>query len=111
MICKNLNEQILVIGYSFRDEPINTVILEKMKDHANSQLIIINPEANGVVENLYSSSSEKLNWKIPKHGLFKFSGKFGSDEVWEYLTRIQRVSDSQDPSFDPTVFEHDKKYI
>lgn len=97
--------KLLVIGYSFRDEPINTAILENMQDIDNSQLIVINPKADDVIENLYNNAPVGFSWKIPKNRLFKFSGKFGSSEVFEYLRKIERVSDNQDPDFDPSRFE------
>jgi len=97
--------KLLVIGYSFRDEPVNTAILENMRDQNNSQLIVINPKADDVIENLYDNVSESFSWKIPKNRLFKFSGKFGTSEVFEYLRRIESVSDNQDPDFDPAKFE------
>jgi hypothetical protein len=101
---KNIRwSKLLVIGYSFRDEAINTAILENMKDTIASQLIVINPNADEAIDNLYSNLSERLQEKIPKHRLFKFRGKFGSPEVYEYLSRIERVSDNQDSTFDPDV--------
>jgi len=97
--------KLLVIGYSFHDMPINTAILENMRDIDNSQLIVINPKADDVIENLYNNAPKAFSWKIPKNRLFKFSGEFGTSEVFEYLRRIERVSDKQDIDFDPTKFE------
>jgi hypothetical protein len=97
--------KLLVIGYSFRDEPINTAIIENMKLNKKSQIIIISPKPDEVLENLYNNIPEGFSWKIPKNRLFKFSGEFGTSEVFEYLHRIERVSDNQDPDFDPTKFE------
>jgi len=96
--------KLLIIGYSFRDEPINTAILENMKYTNHSQLIVVDPEVDKVVENLYQCVPESVKWQIPKHRLFKFSGRFGSNEVYEYLQRIERVSNNQDPTFDPSAF-------
>jgi hypothetical protein len=96
--------KLLVIGYSFRDEPVNTAILENMKYTDNSQLIVIDPEVDRAVDNLYQYVPDSIKWQIPKQRLFKFSGKFGTDEVYEYLQRIERVSDNQDPTFDPSAF-------
>ena len=96
--------KLLVIGYSFRDEPINTAILENMKYNDKSQLIIVNPDANKVVENLYQFVPESLKWQIPKHRLFTFSRMFGTSEVYDYLKRIERVSNDQDSTLDPNVF-------
>jgi hypothetical protein len=94
-----------ILNYSFRDEPINTAIIENMKINKRSQIIIISPKPNEVLENLYQNIPENINWKIPKNRLFKFSGEFGTPEVFEYLQRIESVSDHQDSDFDPTKFE------
>ena len=100
---KNINwSKLLVIGYSFRDEPINNAIIERMKIDENSQLIVIDPKVEEVVDNLYSNISPSLVWTIPNHRLFKYQGKFGSSEVYEYLKRIERVSNTQDLTFDPS---------
>ncbi|MFX1537995.1 MAG: hypothetical protein ACFFDI_27695 [Promethearchaeota archaeon] len=102
-IFKNIRwSKLLVIGYSFRDEPINTAIIENMMLNEKSQLIIINPRPDEVLDNLYSNISEKIKWRIPRHRLLKFSGKFGSPEVFEYLKKIERISDNQDVDFDPS---------
>ena len=102
---KNIRwSKLLVIGYSFRDKYINDAILENMKYNDPSQLIVINPDADKVIENLYSSTSE-MNWKIPKHRLYKFSGHFGTAEVCKYLARIEQVSDNQDTTFDPAALQ------
>jgi hypothetical protein len=42
--------------------------------------------------------------EIPERRIFKFSGKFGSSEVFEYLKKIERVSIDQDENFDPSDF-------
>ncbi len=97
--------KLLVIGYSFRDEPINTAILENMIRNDKSRLIVINPNADDVVENLYSNSSRKLNWKIPKHRLFKKSGKFGTEEVIKYISYLSKVNEYLPSSFDPSILE------
>lgn len=94
--------KLLVVGYSFRDEPINTAIIENMQLYDKSQLIIINPQPDQVLKNLYNNISENITWKIPERRIFKFSGNFGSPEVFEYLKRIERVSIDQDKNFDPS---------
>jgi hypothetical protein len=71
----------------------------------NSRLIVINPNPDEALENLYQHSHENIKWKIPKQRLFKFSGKFGSEEVFKYLSRIERVSINQDTTFGPTQLE------
>jgi hypothetical protein len=94
--------KLLVIGYSFRDEPINMAIIENMMLNKESQIIIIDPNPKEALDNLYSNISENITWRIPRHRLFTFEGKFGSDEVFEYLQKIKSVSYDQDVSFDPS---------
>jgi hypothetical protein len=100
---KNIRwSKLLVIGYSFRDRYVNDAILENLKYTDPSQLIVIDPDVDKVLENLYANTSVS-NWKIPKHRLYTFSGKFGTLEVCKYLSRIEHVSDNQDTTFDPSV--------
>lgn len=89
--------KLLVIGYSFRDEPVNTAIIENMRLYEKSQIIIINPRPDEVLENLYSNIPESIKWRIPEYRIYKFGGKFGSSEVFDYLKSIERVSYDQDP--------------
>ena len=63
--------KLLVIGYSFRDEPVNTAILENMREIENSQLIVINPKTDDVIENLYNNAPEGFSWKIPQESLIQ----------------------------------------
>ena len=89
--------KLLVIGYSFRDEPINTAIVENMMLNEKSQIIIINPKPDEVLGNLYDNIPENIEWRIPEYRIFKFAGEFGSPKVYEYLKSIERVSDDQEP--------------
>lgn len=89
--------KLLVIGYSFRDEPVNTAIIENMMLNEKSQIIIINPRPDEVLKNLYSNIPENITWRIPKYRIYKFDGKFGSNEVFDYLREIERVSYDQEP--------------
>jgi len=89
--------KLLVIGYSFRDEPINTAIIENMKLNKESQIIIINPNPDEVLENLYNNIPGNIEWRIPEYRIYKFAGEFGSPIVYEYLKSVGRVSDDQEP--------------
>ena len=42
---------LIAIGHSFRDDPINVAILERLKN-SGAKLIVINPEAETVVQNI-----------------------------------------------------------
>ena len=45
---------LIVIGYSFRDAPVNTAILERLsaQEGPNPKLIVINPHADDVIKHL-----------------------------------------------------------
>ena len=77
-----------------------SVLLKFQRGHSHQH-----SARDDVIENLYNNAPEGFSWKIPKNRLFKFSGEFGTTEVFEYLRRIERVSDNQDADFDPTKFE------
>lgn len=42
---------LIVIGYSFRDDPVNTVILEQLEKGDDCQIYLIDPEADETVYN------------------------------------------------------------
>ena len=44
--------KMIVIGYSFRDDPVNLAIVENLEKVKNATLIVINPRAERVIENL-----------------------------------------------------------
>lgn len=89
--------KLLVIGYSFRDEPINTAIIENMMLNKKSQIIIINPDPNEIINNLYNNIPDNIEWKIPEYRIYSHAGKFGEPEAFEYLKSIERVSYNQEP--------------
>jgi hypothetical protein len=89
--------KLLVIGYSFRDGPVNSSIMENMMLNKISQIIIINPKPDEVLQNLYNNIPENVEWKIPEYRIYKFAGEFGSAKAYEYLKSIEFVSDNQEP--------------
>jgi len=88
--------KLLAIGYSFRDEPVNMSVIENMQLQEKSQIIIVNPNPDKVLQNLYDNIPENLTWRIPESRIYKFAGEFGSPEVFDYLKSIERVSYDQD---------------
>ncbi len=101
---KNIQwSKLLVIGYSFRDRYINDSILENMEskvsEHAGCQLIVINPKVEEAIDNLYTYSS--VDWKIPANNIIKYNGSFGlgEKETFDFLKKIERLSDNQDHPF------------
>jgi NAD-dependent SIR2 family protein deacetylase len=64
---------LVVVGYSFRDEPVNSAIFENLQRNQDSKVVVINPNPN-VVDNLTNNTqSEVLNRIIP------IEGKLGED--------------------------------
>ncbi|MHA1878310.1 MAG: SIR2 family protein [Promethearchaeota archaeon] len=75
---KNIQwRRLLVIGYSFRDEPVNTAILENLKFDPTSKLILINPNPLRVINNLSKD--------IPRDRVVLIPSKFGSKETLDLI--------------------------
>jgi len=41
---------LVVIGYSFRDEPVNTILLEQLQSATNPHVFVVNPHAADIVK-------------------------------------------------------------
>jgi len=80
--------KLLVIGYSFRDKPINEAIMENIINIQNSKIIIIHPDVDYCLKNLYEYTPKNIRWNIPVDRVHKINGKFGSDEVIRELEKI-----------------------
>lgn len=74
---KAFKEQIwntlVVIGYSFRDEPVNSVLLEQLESATNPHVFVVNPHASAVVKNFpnyerYSAHFHNLTIEFGKQG-------------------------------------------
>lgn len=64
---------LVAIGYSFRDEPVNIAILERLEKAPTSRLIVVDPNAESVVQNLRPPSEEM------KQRIFKIPQAFADD--------------------------------
>lgn len=73
--------KLLVIGYSFRDEPINMAIIENMKMNTTARITVINPNPDNVLKN--------LNGQIPDDRIRKIPGYFGSKEITNQLRSLK----------------------
>jgi len=65
--------RLIVIGYSFRDDPINKAIIENMQIMPKSKLVVINPNPSNVLKN--------LNFNLPGDRVIEVSGKFGESST------------------------------
>ena len=61
-------DKLVAIGYSFRDEPVNTAILENLKRTKTSILIVIDPDAEEVIKKFERFKLQ--NWT---NALFQFA--------------------------------------
>lgn len=64
--------RLLVIGYSFRDQPINTYIIDRLKHDINSRLIVFHPNPFEILKN--------LNYDVPERQLSIIPAYFGKDD-------------------------------
>ena len=54
---------LVVIGHSFRDEPVNIAVLERLEKAPTSKIIVVDPNAESAVQNL-RPPSEETNQRI-----------------------------------------------
>jgi hypothetical protein len=79
-------EQLVAIGYSFRDEPINIAILENLQREENNKLIVVNPNPEEVLKNLGVSDLMKADERI-----VPVEGEFGKEQTARKLELALRV--------------------
>lgn len=76
-------EKLLVIGYSFRDEPINMTIIENMQNNKNAKLWIFNPHLKEVLQNLNGLIDNDRIFEIPQY-FGTSSGKKAIEDLVQY---------------------------
>ncbi len=83
-------QKLVAIGYSFRDDPVNTAIVENLEKVPSSVLIVVNPEPEKVIQNMVASVSTELDNRI-----IPVQGNFGDEKVFQKLNcAIRSVSKS-----------------
>jgi hypothetical protein len=83
---KNWNwSRLIVIGFSFRDEPINSTIIENMITIPESRMIIVNPHPEEVLINLQTYTASYLSNKIPVDRIHLIQGKFGEESTFKQI--------------------------
>ena len=77
--------KMIAIGYSFRDDPVNIAILENLEKVRNATLIVVNPDAERVIENLgfWAQTFNNRMIRIPK--------KLGDENLFERLELAMKV--------------------
>ncbi len=81
--------KLIAIGYSFRDYPINTAIIENLDKNRNSNLIILNTDPESAISNLGNLVQKFRNRIIPT------KGKFGDEAVFMKLEIALKVDDRE----------------
>ena len=71
--------KMIVIGYSFRDDPVNIAILEVLEKVKDATLIVVNPYAETVIKNL-GSWAQTFNNRI-----IRISEKLGDESMLKKL--------------------------
>ena len=71
--------RLMVIGHSFRDDPVNTTIVENMRNNPNAKLIVFNPDTT-VIDN--------LGLDYPNNNVLQIDEKFGVPESKEKLENM-----------------------
>ncbi|MCK4424723.1 SIR2 family protein, partial [Candidatus Bathyarchaeota archaeon] len=73
-------QKLVVIGYSFRDDPVNNAIIENLEKTPYSILIVINPDPEKVIKNMEAPALSGINDRI-----IPVKGRFGTPEVFQKL--------------------------
>lgn len=80
---------LIAIGYSFRDDPVNIAILENLARVKQSKLIVVNPKPTKVIQNLGTPAISKFVERI-----IPVEAEFGCENTFEKL-RIALKVDSK----------------
>jgi len=77
---------LIAIGYSFRDDPVNIAILENLERVKGSKLIVVNPKPAKVIQNLGIPATSKFDERI-----IPVKGEFGFEDTFEKLKIALKV--------------------
>jgi len=83
-------EKLIVIGYSFRDDPVNTAIIENLKRTEQSILIVVNPIPEKVIHNLGTSAISEFDDRI-----ISVEGEFGDEKTFKKLEVALKVESKE----------------
>lgn len=78
---------LIAIGYSFRDDPVNIAILENLARVKQSKLIVVNPRPTKVIQNLGTPAISKFDERI-----IPVEGEFGCENTFEKLKIALKVN-------------------
>jgi hypothetical protein len=94
-------KKMLVIGYSFRDEPVNCAIVDNLRKVEDSIILIIDPNAETLCTNL------SFLYNIAQQRLIPINGEFGSESVFDNLTIALKCGNRVD--FENELTERDRR--
>ena len=83
--------KLLAIGFSFRDDPINSAIIENLVLNKDANLIVLNPHPDDVINNLTKYSSSELVNNLPTKRIHKIQGYFGKDDTYEKIFELSNT--------------------
>lgn len=78
--------KLIAIGYSFRDVPVNIAIIENLEKVQHSNLIVVNPHPETVLQNLGVPALSKFDDRI-----ITINSKFGDERVFVQLKIALKV--------------------
>ena len=85
--------KLIVLGYSFRDEPINTAIIENLINVKNCCLIVVTPHPKEAIKNLSKSILDEFENKIiPIKGKFGDAGVFSKIRIALKVNNLERYN-------------------
>ncbi len=82
-------DRLLVIGYSFRDQPINTSIIDRLKNDKNTRLIVFHPHPEKVINN--------LGYDVPDNQISRIKAHFGKEDGVNELNYLKQYVDGRNP--------------
>jgi hypothetical protein len=82
--------KLIAIGYSFRDVAVNIAIIENLEKAVHSNLIVVNPHPETVLQNLGVSALSKFDDRI-----IRIDGRFGDEKVFVKLGIALKVESKQ----------------
>lgn len=79
-------QKLIVIGYSFRDDPVNAAIADNLERTEHSNLIVVNPNPRKVIRNMKASVVHRFDQRI-----IPVKGRFGDEAIFQKLKLALKV--------------------
>jgi len=82
--------RLIVIGYSFRDDPVNIAINQNMDRDENSTLIIVDPKAEEIIKNFSPDLQRYLS------RIIRIPNEFGNEIIFDKLEVAIKASNYEE---------------